>query len=131
MTWKGKHSANGTELRARAIVTILKGCVVALARIGEKRRVITRETVLRDIFSTFGVEDAPKNPRLITSWRQESIYMSGGFSATSILYMMLRTDGTFYRGSRLLASMTHTDNMGSTTGSSTADSGGRSAVSGR
>jgi hypothetical protein len=122
ITWEGQNPT-GMKISAHVYVTVLKGYAAALAGLGQKSNIEARKSTLREIFSTFGFGEGEKDPRLVGTWRYEKIYISGTFSTTTVRYMALRADGTLTSGSRFLASMSHQNQYGDSTGSSTADTG--------
>ena len=57
------------QIQARAFVTLLKGCGIALIGLGDASRVEAREPMSREIFSTFDFREGEKDPRLVGNWR--------------------------------------------------------------
>jgi hypothetical protein len=103
ITWEGKNPT-GMLVRARVFAVILKGYGVALVALGDKERINSREPALREVFLTFGLGEAKRDPRFIGVWRSESYYSSGDFSSASVRYMTFQPDGTFSSGGRLMFS---------------------------
>jgi hypothetical protein len=120
--WEGRNPA-GMEVRARVHVVLLKGFGVALVALGERGQIEARKPTLKAMFSSFGVGAGEKDPRLVGRWRTERHFFSGTFSSTTIRHMILRPNGTFTSGGRLLAGMDHHDGGGDRTGSTSLDTG--------
>jgi hypothetical protein len=123
VTWAGKSPVLG-DCRAVMWITILKDAALGLAAIGPGADVEARRPVLEAIFSTFHYEAPPRDPALAGRWRNESTYMSGEFSATTVRYMGLSAEGRATWGSQANFGMSHTDSTGQFTGSSSGDASG-------
>lgn len=128
--WQGTNP-QGKTVRARAYACLLKNYGVALVGIGLEDRGEKRDRTLRQIFTSFGFGANKIDPALVGFWRNEKFYSSGTFSSTTVIDMILRKDGTFARGSRLLASMDHKDSTGMPTGSTNLDTGRPAGERGR
>lgn len=134
ITWEGQNPV-GMQMRAYVFAALIKGYGVALAGLGERDRIEGRKSILKEIFSSFGLGEGEKDPRLIGTWRSESYYSSrtssDSFNTTSIRYMVFQPDGSFSSGGRFLASTQNDYPSGGTSSSSTVDTGSPAGERGR
>jgi hypothetical protein len=106
LEWSGT-APNGNEIRAVAMVTMVKTWVISLVGLGLKEPLAKREEQLRGMFATFGMGESVRDRRLVGHWRQEKSHWAGAgsdFSSTTIRDMVLAPDGTFQERGRTLAS---------------------------
>ena len=67
INWEAK-SPDGSVVRARALVSIIKRHGVALIGLGLKERLDAREAVLRQMFASFGFGEGKRDPQLVGKW---------------------------------------------------------------
>lgn len=115
ITWEGQNPM-GMQVRASVYATILKGYGVALVGLGDSKRMEARKSILQEIFSTFGLGEGEKDPRIFGSWRSENYSSSGIVSdrinTTSIRNMILRSDGSCTSGGQFLANIENRSSSG-------------------
>jgi len=110
MTWEGTNMT-GMQVRCCAYVVMLQGYGVALAGIGDKDRVVSRQPALREIFATFGLLESEKDPQVIGAWRYESFHSYQGpktgpgddFNSTVVTDWVFQADGNFRSGGQAAA----------------------------
>ncbi|NQT50588.1 hypothetical protein HQ576_00975 [bacterium] len=80
--------------QARAYITVLEGFGLVLAGLGEKPQVLSRELVLRQIFASFAIGKAERDPKLVTTWRTQLFALGSLTGVTRTL--LLRANGTCF-----------------------------------
>ena len=130
LSWKGENPQGGTY-RARMWITILNDAAFAMTAVCPEESFPKRVPMIEAIFSSFHWQEPERDQALAGSWRHESTYFSGTFSATTVRYMQLRPDGTALWSSRALFGMSHHNSQGDFTGSSSGDSGDSDVSKGR
>jgi hypothetical protein len=121
LSFKGK-SPTGGDYRATMWITLLEETALALTAICPADSFESRRPMVEAIFSTFHFREPDRDPALAGVWRNEDTYISGEFSATTVRYLGLATNGRATWGSKLSAGMSHSDSAGNFTGSSSGNS---------
>lgn len=97
LTWEGNNPA-GMALRARMLITILKGYAVAILALGDRAKIAERDGVVRGMFSSFAAGVGEKDPRLVGAWKFWSYSSSadGRYGTTTDRRFVLQPDGRCY-----------------------------------
>lgn len=123
VTWAGK-APTGFDAKARMWITIMRDMALGVAIVVPAEDFDKRAKTAKAISDSIDWK-APKVDRtLVGLWRNESTYISGEFSSVTVKHMGLSADGRATWGGKMMAGMSHFDNGGNFTGSTSAEGSG-------
>jgi hypothetical protein len=108
ITWQGT-SPRGDAITARSFTCILRDHGVSLIALGFKDRIAARDTVVRQIFASFGLGQGSRDPKLVGTWTLLSTYSlvnrspfvsdddRASLTSESTSVLAFRRDGTWKR----------------------------------